>query len=55
MCKGFLWILRNKEQSWFWSMTCLGNVRVEFFKIFSELDEIDNVRSKEYISKDVSS
>lgn len=43
MCKGFLWSLRRKEQSWFWSVTCLGDVRVEFFKIFNDLNEIDGV------------
>lgn len=38
-----LWRLKNKEQPWFWSSTCLGHIRVEFFKIFNDLDQIDGV------------
>lgn len=38
-----MWRLKYTEQPWLWSSRWLGSIRVELFKIFDDLEEIDGV------------
>lgn len=38
-----MWRLKHTEQPWLWGCRCLGPIRVELFKIFDDLEEIDGV------------